>query len=87
MQPYQAYYHLFKEELKPLVDEAYKDYVASVEDGKPRATLLTFGTHFVRKRFKGVTDPDIKARVEKVRLRMDEENIQGEDKNCKAREA
>ena len=88
MQPYQAYYRLFREELKPLVNKAYKHHLGSLPDGVEPPSWLKFSADFVKERYRSIKDPNIKARVEKHRLRMDEDedNGQGRDKRRKGLE-
>ena len=87
MQPSQAYHSLYKDELKPILDEVYKTHIDSLAEGETAPNRFGFDNEVVRVIYSLVTDPDIQARVENHRLRLNESDGTNEYQRLKEQEA
>lgn len=78
---------MYKDELRPILDQVYKTYVDGLAEGKSASNRFGFDNEVVRQIYSRVTDPDIRERVENYRLRQVESDGTDEDQRWKEQEA
>lgn len=86
MQPYQAYYTLYKEKLKPVIKERYDAALKVLPEGEKAPDRFGFGNEVVRELLRHET-PAVKERVEQYRLNGEQSSDDSDDEAGKKRKA